>query len=217
MRMRTIIGLALALLALLALLGTLGTLVSCNRGDESSMAAKPVIYLYPTEPCEVSVALDLDGLLDVTYPDYRDGWQVYAYPDGTLVNSHDGKEYSYLFWEGFIDQTFDFSSGFVVKGSDTADFLQEKLAYMGLEPKEYNEFIVYWLPKMQDNAYNLISFQEDSYTDAARLTISPRPDSILRVFMAFKPLNEPVDIAPQELQRFERTGFSVVEWGGTGL
>ena len=45
----------------------------------------------------------------------------------------------------------DFSRGFVVRGSDTAAFLREKLAYMGLTPREYNEFIVYWLPRMQNN------------------------------------------------------------------
>ena len=43
---------------------------------------------------------------------------------------------------------------------------------------------MYWLPRMQGNAYNLISFQSDRYTETARLTIEPEPDSVLRVFMA---------------------------------
>ncbi|MFR0799433.1 MAG: hypothetical protein ACLSHJ_12360 [Oscillospiraceae bacterium] len=30
---------------------------------------------------------------------------------------------------------------------------------------------------MQDNAYNLISFQQEIYTDSARLTIDPAPDT----------------------------------------
>ena len=50
------------------------------------------------------------------------------------------------------------SAGFVVKGEDTAAFLQEKLAYLGLTPREYNECIVYWLPRLEGNPYNLISF-----------------------------------------------------------
>ncbi|MBQ7264022.1 MAG: DUF4339 domain-containing protein [Synergistaceae bacterium] len=62
----------------------------------------------------------------------------------------------------------------IVKGEDTARFLQDALSAMGLSPREYNEFIVYWLPKMQGNAYDLIAFQGASYTDHARLTISPR-------------------------------------------
>ncbi|MDR1410457.1 MAG: hypothetical protein LBJ12_09435 [Oscillospiraceae bacterium] len=53
----------------------------------------------------------------------------------------------------------EFARGWCVSGSDTAAFLQKKLAQLGLTPKEYDEFIVYWLPLMQDNPYNLITFQ----------------------------------------------------------
>ena len=38
---------------------------------------------------------------------------------------------------------------------------------------------------------------------------------MLRVFMAWKPLDEKIEIAPQEFQATERIGFTVVEWGGT--
>ena len=85
---------------------------------------------------------------------------------------------------------------------------------MGLTPKEYNEFIVYWAPLMQENAYNLISFQTDNYEANAPLTINPVPDSMHRVYMAYKPLTSPVEIEPQTFESFERTGFTVVEWGG---
>ena len=104
--------------------------------------------------------------------------------------------------------------GFCVAGADTADFLRETLSGIGLTPKEYNEFIVYWLPKMQGNPYNLISFQSERYTDGAKLTIDPKPDSELRVFMAWKPLNRAQPIRPQTFPSFERDGFTVVEWGG---
>ena len=103
----------------------------------------------------------------------------------------------------------------MVKGSDAAGFLREKLAYMGLEPREYNEFIVYWLPLMEKNRYNLVSFQGAAYTDNAVLSVTPEPDSVLRVFMAFKPLSRPIYIPPQELAPFERKGFTVIEWGGS--
>lgn len=176
---------------------------------------KPVIYLYPEKTMDVSVKLDYAGDLTVTYPTYQDGWQVTAQPDGTLTNHADGLEYSYLFWEGNGQLDVDFSEGFVIKGEDTAAFLQKTLSNMGLTPKEYNDFIVYWLPYMQDNAYNLISFQQENYTQQAKLDIQPAPDSVLRVFMAFRPLEKPVEVTPQKLQPFERNGFTVVEWGGT--
>ena len=70
---------------------------------------------------------------------------------------------------------------------------------------------------MEENNYNLITFQGEKYTEHAKLKISPEPDSILRVFMAYKPLDKPVDIPEQELEPFEREGFTVIEWGGAEM
>ncbi|MBQ8781825.1 MAG: hypothetical protein IJZ72_09150 [Oscillospiraceae bacterium] len=67
---------------------------------------------------------------------------------------------------------------------------------------------------MQENEYNLITFQQEAYTDMAQLKISPEPDSMLRVFMTFKALDEPAEVSEQKLEKFERTGFAAVEWGG---
>jgi len=132
-----------------------------------------------------------------------------------LTDKNTGKEYSYLFWEGISDVEYDFSEGYVIKGEDTAEFLQDVLAKMGLTPREYNEFIVFWLPRMQENPYNVIAFQKDVYTDNAVLEIQPQPDSVLRVFMAYKAVEEPIAIKEPEVEPFERNGFTVVEWGGT--
>ena len=177
------------------------------------IGGKPVIYLYPEKEQEVNVKLDLDGKFTFTYPEYNNGWNVTAKPDGTIIS--DGKEYSYLFWEGLMP-TFkpDFKEGFVVKGSESAEFLRETLSQMGLTPKEYNEFIVYWAPKLQENEYNKIYFAEDDYTDEAKLEINPKPDSILRVFMVYEKADENTILPKQEIKPFERKGFTVVEWGG---
>ena len=183
--------------------------------DGEMMAGKPVIYLYPEKTTDVQVKLDFNGKLIATYPTYNNGWSVTAQPDGTLINHADGREYSYLFWEGLYDHDWNLSTGFVVRGEDTIVFLQEKLPKLGLTPREYNEFIVYWYPLMKDNPYNLIHFAGKEYTDAAPLTITPTPDSLLRVFMVYKPLTEKMEIPEQSLASFERKGFSVVEWGGT--
>jgi hypothetical protein len=182
--------------------------------------AKPNIYLYPEKERKTSVDLSLDGEIVSVYPSFhrtmvkKGSWTVIARPDGTLVV--DGHEYSYLFWEGVPEKPvdWDLSTGFVVKGSDTREFLQQKLREIGLIPKEYNEFIVYWYPRMKDSPYNLIHFVGMQYTDIAKLVITPTPDAILRVFMVFKPLAEAIDIAPQIFSPFERKGFTVVEWGG---
>ena len=204
--------------------GLYGWLKSTDDNDKSivvydQFAAKPVIYLYPEKETDVHVELELtESELYTTYPKYNNGWDVTAYPDGSLLNKADGTHHKYLFWDAANCRTrFDFSSGFCVAGSDTESFLREKLTYMGLTEEEMNEFIVYWLPKMEHNKYNLISFQGDVYTDSAKLDITPSPDSLLRIFMTYIPLEEATDIQPQQLETFERKGFTVVEWGGSEI
>ena len=196
------------LLSVLVLL----TLCACEP-REVDANEKPVIYLYPETETRVTVKLDLSGELTCTYPAYDGGWVVTAAPDGTLTDEH-GQTYNYLYWEGEGTEAYDFSKGFCVAGSDTAAFLEDALDRLGLTRREANEFLVYWLPRMQDNSYNLIAFQQEAYTQSAKLTVSPRPDSVLRVFMAWKPLARPVDIPAQILPGFERRGFTLVEWGG---
>ena len=180
---------------------------------ETYWEEKPVIYLYPEATTAVSVRLDYDGQLTCTYPTYENGWVVTAAPDGTLTDAK-GQTYNYLYWEGVTAAEYDLTEGFCVAGADTAAFLEDALTQLGLTRREANEFIVYWLPRMEGNPYNQISFQQEAYTDSAKLTVTPAPDSILRVFMVWKPLNKPVDIPAQTLPAFERHGFTLVEWGG---
>ena len=205
------------LAALLLVLTCVLTLTGCGEETKNKEPAdeKPVIYLYPEEETQVSVKLDYNGTLTSTYPTYEDGWTVTARPDGTLTDPDTGREYYCLFWEGITDVEYDLSSGFVVPGEETAAFLEDALSVLGLTEREADEFIIYWLPRMEGNPYNLISFQGEEYTDNAVLTIDPAPDSVLRVFMAWKGLSKPVEVEPQALECFERTGFTVVEWGGT--
>ena len=201
---------AAGLLALLLVL----LLSGCWEGAGGGRNAKPVIYLYPQEEEQVTVALAYDGTLTSVYPALQDGgWTVTARPDGTLIDG-DGREYYCLFWEGTCRWDYDFSRGFCVAGEDTAVFLEEALAALGLTDREADEFIIYWLPRMEGNAYNLIAFQGADYTDHARLTVSPQPDTMLRVFMAWKALPEPVEIPAQTLTAPAREGFTLVEWGG---
>ena len=206
-----------AALAAIGIFVVLIFIVQLSGEMESSMSnEKPVIYLYPEQGEEVSVRLDYDGKLTCTYPEYDNGWHVTAAPDGRITDEN-GQEYNYLYWEGETEQEYDFSEGFCVAGEDTAEFLEDALDRLGLTRREANEFIVYWLPRMEQNEYNLISFQSEAYTDHARLSIQPEPDAVIRVFMAYKPVENEQEIPEQTLAAPERSGFAVVEWGGCEL
>jgi hypothetical protein len=177
---------------------------------------KPVIYLYPTKTTDVTVRLTLtDGRFTQSIPEGSGEWHVTARPDGKLIDKASGKAYDYIFWESTDNTEYDWSSGYVVKGSEAEAFLLKVLPKMGLNSNEYTEFIEYWLPRLEKNEYNLVTFQTDRYTETAKLDVSPKPDSVIRVFMAFKAVDGLVEVAEPEIQPVERKGFTVVEWGGT--
>ena len=97
------------------------------------------------------------------------------------------------------------------------NWLAVLLEKLGLNRKEANEFIVYWLPLMEQNPYNIIAFQTDVYTEAAKLNVSPAPDAVIRVFMTWQASESYVNLNAQELTAPDRQGFTVVEWGGTEI
>ena len=183
--------------------------------NEKQMMRKPVIYLYPTKTQVVNVKVDLKGSLTHTYPKYpADGWTVTAAPNGELVDVKTSKVYYQLFWEGQSDYQYKMDKGFVIKGSETANFLDDKLAALGLNRREANEFITYWLPELEKNEYNFIHFAGSEYEEQAKLKISPAADTKIRIFMVYKPLKAWQAIEEQKLEAVPRKGFTVVEWGG---
>ena len=184
--------------------------------DTHADLKKPVIYLYPEK--EIAISVTVEGAdLTTTYPKYENGWNITAYPDGTLIDGN-GREYNYLYWEGLSNNFIDMSKGFVVSKDNYIEFLEEKLDYIGLSNKESVDFISYWLPQMNDYDYCQVSFQMENYEEQVKLDFSVAPDNELRVFVAFKGLDETIDIEEQDLSYyadFKRDSFVVVEWGGS--
>ena len=180
----------------------------------SDMDVKPVIYLYPEEETELEVKIPTVDFT-TTYPLYRNGWDVVASPDGTLVDKNN-REYNYLYWEGYTNYQVDLSEGFVVSKDKYIDFLEDKLAYVGLSDKEACDFISYWLPLMNEYDYCLVSFQKD-YSEKVKIEYSVEPNNELVVFTAIQGLDEPIQVVEQDLSSYKdfvREGFVSVEWGG---
>lgn len=183
-----------------------------------SSVDKPIIYIYPEEEMEVSVKVGYPDKLTHTYPKYQDEWKVIAKPDGSLVDIKTGRNLYALYWEGKNTEKTKVEEGFVVKGEDTISFLEEKLEILGLNEREANEFIIYWLPKLENNKYNYIRFEtEEEINRNMPLYINPKPESLIRVMMEYKPLNKKIEVKEQKLETPKREGYTVVEWGGTEI
>lgn len=179
---------------------------------------KPIIYLYPENETNVTVKLGNEKILTSTYPKYEDKWMVTAYPNGNLVDLKTGRNLYSLYWEGKNYNSTVTDEGFIVNGSDTISFLEEKLKALGLNERESEEFIIYWLPRMEHNKYNYIRFASiDEINSIMPLYVDPNPDTIIRVLMVFKPLNQKINVKEQKFTTPERKGFTLVEWGGTEI
>ena len=177
---------------------------------------KPNIYLYGyNEDVTITLGKDIEERLLCTYPRYNEGWNVKAEPNG-LLKDKEGRTYQYLFWEGIPNHDYKLREGFCVKGEETASFLENKLAILGLNDKEIDDFITYWLPDMEKNAWNIISFKTDEYEEYTPLTVNPAPEDKVRVLMIWYPWNTKLTITEQTLtpKQIDRTKKTLVEWGG---
>ena len=187
---------------------------------------KPVIYLYPEKTTEVNLQLDFKGEVTLAYPlfnhtatknETKNGWQVTANPDGTIMAN--GKAYNYLFWEGSTDKiagAVSENEGFFVSKENLLSFLESTVSAMGLNTKETQDFLTYWYPQMMGNKNTFIRFVwNDKYNEYAQLNVSPQPDQMIRIFMLWSPMEEiPEHYTQQNLPSFKRKGFTLVEWGG---
>ncbi len=176
--------------------------------------AKPVLYLYPKEDTNVTVTFKNKENITVSYPKFNDNWNVLAKPNGDLYDEN-GKYYYGLYWEEKLNHYVDFKTGFYVDKENAIEFLEEKLSIIGLNDREKNEFIMYWLPILEKNGKNLVYFElteeRDNYS---QLIINPEPDSILRLAIHVKKIDEYHEIEEEILPTFKRDGFTAVEWGG---
>lgn len=205
---------------------------------------KPVVYLYPEQPTKVSVKFQVPVQFTTNIPKYADFWQVMAYPSGSLVNLKPeltdcrqidalkmGSEYAqeaclkntypYLYWAGNIySKNYPtVGKGWVVERNNLNTFLQAKLTEAGLNDKEKNDFMSYWLPDMtaKNAPYYRISFlQTNDLNSLFPMTVNPNPDTTFRLFLDYSPLMEkPENLPePQTLNKLVRNGFTLVEWGG---
>ncbi len=215
---KKIIVIIASVLVLLIIVGIIIYIAGRDRRIDPEVDEKPIIYLYPEKEIELSIKLGKPENITCSYPEYQKGWNVIANPDGTLIDMNTGRKLYSLYWEGIQTEPINYQEGFVVKGSETIEFLEEKLDILGLNEIEAEEFIIYWLPKLQNNEYNYIRFATiEEINKNMPLSFSVEPDTVIRVLMQYKALDSYKEVKEQKLNTPDRYGFVAVEWGGTEI
>ena len=93
--------------------------------------------------------------------------------------------------------------------------IEAQLKALGLNAKERSDFLNFWLPYMPSTPYVRLTWLGNQQLDKiAPMKISPRPDTVIRVFLDFAGLDSPISLQPQHFSPPARNGFTVVEWGG---
>lgn len=200
----------------------LGTFKVINQPAEAELIpwfspfCKPAIYLYPQEKSNVNVLIAPQGKLILTIPKYPPGgWQVTAYPSGKI--DHQNSTYEYLYYEAEIpdDKIPQPKEGFVVEYKNLSSFFNDALPKLGLNEKETAEFSSYWLKALPKSPYYYIGIvAQSTLNNIAPLTITPKPDNIIRVTLYFKALEQRGEVRSPQIVTPKRDGFTVVEWGG---
>ncbi len=203
--------------AMVASPNALGELVLYERYsiDAPGGCGKPVIYLYPQQTTDISVRVGAQVVKsDPTYPAAM-GWQhVLAQPSGQLI--YRGKIYPSLYWEGYGNGIYPtISNGTVVPTFLARATIQQQLLAQGLNIKEVTDFLAFWGNKLPATPYTRLTWLTTQQMNTlAPLAITPRPDTLIRVFLDFQGLDQPEQLTPQKFTAPARTGFTVVEWGG---
>lgn len=177
---------------------------------------KPVIYLYNDQPLDVEVKYLEDYRLKTTYPEYEGGWRVHINENGMLNINDSQREYYAIFFDEFRTHDATFEYGFNVSKDNAREFLENSLDTLGFTNREADEFIMFWLPILEENEHSLVYFEQtEERNEECPLSYSVTPDTVLRMIIHIKKVDVAQDIIPQELKTINRTGFTVVEWGGT--
>ncbi len=173
---------------------------------------KPNIYFFPEENIQIDVQLNfpLGGEVIKSEPLYKDGWSVQIDTTGLIDNT-----YGFLFYESKQPNVLQFEKGWHVKKKNLQAFFKSNLEEYGFGSREIKDFIDYWIPLLTNSNYYIIYPQEkDIINKSIELSISIKPDNILRLFYFIQETNESkVNITAPEIEDFKKEGFYVTEWG----
>ena len=146
-------------------------------------------------------------------PEYGSGWDVFVETTGRI-----DRKYEYLFYEASIHDLPSFNTGWCFYNEDLPVELRTILLEIGLNDKEADDFLEYWLEYLAEyeyySVYPVFNRSLDQYVE---LHVTPEPDAQLRFWLFFEGSTDFRALPDQAVPAFQRGSTTVVEWGGTLL
>lgn len=180
---------------------------------------KPVIYLYVDKPTFVDVTLLTPGQIVESIPTIETGnkWtDVLALPGGIL--KYQNNYYRELYYESSQEKVNPPDNGVFINTQNLEQELKTQVLKLGLLGIEADEFVDYWLPRLENLNkpyifFSILSKEEKKRTD--HVEISPKPDVFIEFIAYFKGVDEKFQTKSFAFPQVpNRKGFTAVEWGG---
>ena len=191
---------------------------------------KPVVYFYPEQRTSLEVTVEVAGKFSAQYPkanfnlgettEKKAQWMLIAEPSGDLLDPVKERGFGYLFWEADPDTPFtiNLEQAHCFKGEESEAFLEKVSDAYALNDRERTDFISYWIGRLERHPHCLVQvLDEDTYASYAKMTVTPTPDTTIRLFMVIQGMAESREVGAPDLGQKTRAGFTVVEWGGGEL
>ena len=180
--------------------------------DTCIMVRKPNIYIYPNEQIGLSVKLNfpMGGQVVTSIPKYGTGWNVKVDTSGLINNT-----YSFLFYESTQPDVWQRNFGWIIQTGKLELFFRQNMTEYGFNGREIDDFIEYWIPRLNDYPiYSIYPQTKNIIENVIQLNFSKQPENVLRLFYVIKGQNKFQDkLAAPTVDAFTRKGFFVIEWG----
>lgn len=184
-----------------------------NDCDTCLLVYKPNIYLYPAHNSQIEIKLSfpMGGKIINSIPAYENGWNVNVTSSG-IIND----KYDYLFYESAQPDVWQLAEGWIVGKSELKAFFAGNMLEYGFNERETKDFTDYWIPRLTDfDNYEIYPQESGIIERVIKLDIYPDSNNVLRLFYLIKGASSSDDKIknPVRTSHFNRSGFSVTEWG----
>jgi hypothetical protein len=173
---------------------------------------KPNLYIYPNQTLSLTVDIDFPkgGQIVESIPEYNNTWNITVKPNGKINDIYD-----FIYYECKVPAFGQNEFGWIIEKQNLKEFFDDNLIKSGFNQIETNDFIEYWIPNLIDcNYYEIYPQYKTVLDEVININFSIEPNSFYRLCYIIIGRNDNNLILKEpKIERANRSGYFVVEWG----